>query len=145
MIDRDWMRGTSPSITRAAWAVAAAAALCPLDAPAQPGAADATVLVHATHWQWSGRAFDDLDVLAAAILPRTPRSVALRDCGAGAARPLLAAAERFRHLELELAAGDAEAGECRSAIVLASAGAAMPVLHGIDDVAVARWWLQTMP
>jgi hypothetical protein len=110
-----------------------------------PGA-DATITAHAAHYRWAGRSFDDLDVLASTVLPRAPRSVALRACGAGAVPAFLAAAERFRHLLLELSVSQANDRACEGMpVAVAAAGGALPTLRGVDAAEVARWWEQIRP
>jgi hypothetical protein len=112
--------------------------------PAKP---DASVTVHATQLRYAGRALDDLDALAATMLPRAPQTVALRAWGVGATHELLATAERFGQLQLELAVSDEGDVRCEPGRVLvaAAAGATLPVLRGVNDERVARWWAVQMP
>lgn len=117
------------------------------DAPAQPPAPaaldgpDAVIVIYPTHWRWAGASYDELDTLAAVVLPRTPRSVGLYACGDGTARLHKAAAHRFRYLELELRVLDPGSAPCK-----AQDGPRNPALvPGVDEVAVERWWSGLMP
>ena len=117
-------------------------------APAAPDAPDAVIVVHPTQWRWAGGSYDDLDALAALMLPRTPRSVGLYACGDDAARLQKAAAHRFRYLRLDLRVLDAQAPLCegqadlRVAALAPAAGIPVPV---VDDAAVDAWWSLLMP
>lgn len=115
-------------------------------APAAPsatdGLADAVVTVEAQQFRWSGQAFDTLDALEATVLPRSPRSIALVACGPQAAPALLAAAYRFRHLELHLRSRAVNVAAGCQASTAALREATKPL---VDDAAVRTWWGQTMP
>jgi len=118
------------------------------NAPAAAGAPDATVTIHTQHYRWNGQAFDSLDALEATVLPRTPRSVGLLACGSQATPALLAAAHRFRHLELHLSVGDAGAAQCQEPAQIRPTPvtlreAAKPLRF--DEAAVRTWWQQSMP
>lgn len=126
----------------------AAAGLCAAATASAQAPADAVhVAAFADRYVVTGRAWDDLDRLEAAL--RTlPRSFAIDGCGPGSERALLAAAHRFRDAALKLRMADT--GDRRCAQALQAAGArgtadsgAGPL--GIDDAAVARWWLGQMP
>lgn len=117
-------------------------------ATAQAMGADADVLVLATHFVYRGSTVDDLDGIERAVMPRTPQSVALHACGPAAARSLLAAAHRFRHLEIRLRLRDEDdaacAGEARRRIAALGSGREASLLV-IDHAAVQRWWAEQMP
>ncbi len=117
-------------------------------APAAAGAPDAMVTIHTQHYRWTGQTFDSLDALAAMVLPRTPRSVGLLACGPQATPALLAAAHRFRHLELHLSVGAAGAARCQEQTQIRPTPVALredaKPLH-FDDAAVRAWWQQSMP
>ena len=85
-------------------------------APAATGAPDALVTVHARQYRWAGQVFDSLEALEDTVLPRTPRSIGLLACGTQSTSSLLAAAHRFRHLELHLSVGDAGDAACQEPI-----------------------------
>jgi hypothetical protein len=123
-------------------------------AAAKPGAPDAraapeaVIAVYPTHWSWAGAAYDDLDLLAEAVLARAPRSVGIYACGDGTARLQKAAAYRFRDRWLELRVLEVRSPPCevqegsRVVSLVPGAGLRAPV---IDDEAVDRWWNYMMP
>lgn len=121
----------------ALWAVACGAR-------AQSGApSDVRVAVHATHYAVAGRAFDEVNALAAAIEAMRPNSVGIDACGPGTTRALMAAVHRLRawplHLRMHNSGDDACAKQ--SAV---SAGVGQRGLR-IDDEAVNRYWNSIAP
>ena len=117
-------------------------------ATAQTADADAGILVLASHFVYRGTPIDDLDVLERGVMPRTPRSVALDACGTAAARSLLAAAHRFRNLEIRIRLLDGGGSDCAGETdrrVAALGSVRDPPPRSIDEAAVQRWWAQQMP
>jgi hypothetical protein len=116
-------------------------------APPATRSPDVMVAIHAQHYLWAGRTFDTLETLATTVLPRTPQSLGLRACGTQATPALLAAASRFRHLELHLTVGAADAPPCleREARSTRAALREEASASRLDDEAVRAWWQQCMP
>ena len=117
-------------------------------AAAQGAGADTGVLVLASHFVYRGSAIDDLEGIERTVMQRTPRSVALDACGPAAARSLLAAAYRFRHLEIRLRLLDEDDAACAGEAhrrITALGGSREASLFGTDDAAVQRWWAEQMP
>ena len=139
-----------PSLSRVG-VLAGTAALClGLSGPlsAQSVGADASIVVLVSHYVYRGETIDDLDQLERSVMPRTPRSVALDACGAAAARSLLAAAQRFRNLEIHLRVLDENAPACTAkthahVASLQMDGKLLP--QHIDDAVVRTWWNECQP
>jgi Ni,Fe-hydrogenase III small subunit len=121
----------------AVWALACGA-------KAQSGApSDVRVAVHAAHYAVTGRAFDEVNALAAAIEAMRPSSVGIDACGPGTTRALMAAVHRLRDWPLHLRVHDVGDDAC----VKQSAVSVRVGQRGlrIDDAAVNRYWNSIAP
>lgn len=122
--------------------------LCLAVVAARADDVDARVLVLGSHYLYRGEATSDLNALERAVLERAPRSVGLDACGAVETRSLLAAAQRFRNLEVRLRLLDEDHAAC-AADLRRSLGT-RPDLSGrqalgIDDEVVRKWWATRVP
>jgi hypothetical protein len=116
------------------------------DAAAQAPKPEVHVSVFADRYVMAGRLIDDLDILEAAVAAMNAQAVRLDACGPGTDRAQMAAAHRFRHLELRLRGPDSP--ECASAIVPRMEVVSLRLRQrplGIDDETVDRWRHDSMP
>jgi len=107
----------------------------------------ASVTVFPAHYASGGRIFRDLDTLDAAMTAVRPESIRLEACGPASARPLLAAAHRFRNARLDMRVSDDDAPPCRvGARMPAGLAGAVAARSGGDTTdPVERYWREVMP
>jgi hypothetical protein len=130
--------------TRGLLAVAAFVGVASI-AAAQPIPA-LRIVVNEAHYVFDGKVFDDLDDLERAVGAAAPSSLTLDACGPGSARALKGAAHRFGRLPLRLDVPGTDAASCTAtARAVHVAQRIGPGPWGIDDAAVAAYWMRVMP
>jgi hypothetical protein len=118
------------------------------DATAQPPKLEARITVFADHYVLAGRLIDDLDILERAVAAMHAQAVRLDACGTGIDRAQMAAAHRFRHLNLELRLRSLDSPDCAPALPPQLAFVSHRLGQrpfGIDDEAVDQWRHDQMP
>lgn len=109
--------------------------------------ASLTVSVLPDRYLAAGVSFPDLDALERLVAPMNPSLVRLEACGSAAADALLAAAERFHAIRLELDVIAANAPACAAAPLRAVqvSQLAGPVPVPAAPRASERYWQRVMP
>lgn len=126
------------------FAAAMAMAGMSTDARGAPGA-HAVVTVLSDRFVVGNQVTDDLNALESEVRLTGAKAIVLAACGPGTARPLLAAAQRFSDLYLELIVAAPDSSEC----LAAASPRSVPVSQriglrpfGIDDERVDLWLMQ---
>jgi len=109
---------------------------------AQAPTDEVSIAVFADHYVVAGRSIDDLNVLETTLQTVPDRPIQLNRCGAGTARALNAAANRFRDRPIEIRPPAAEAPQCADAVptMRRVSETTKPLPLGIDDATVERYW-----
>jgi hypothetical protein len=138
-----------PNISRFSRTAVALALALPLGAFAadRTSGASLTVSVLPDRYLAAGVSFPDLDALEKLVAPMNPSLVRLEACGGGAADALLAAAERFQAIRLELDVIAPGAPACTAAPLRAVqvSQLAGPVPVGAAPRSSAAYWQRVMP
>ena len=139
-------RWNFPRFSRTAAALALAFPLGALAADRTSGAS-LTVTVLPDRYLAADVSFPDLDALERLVAPMNPSLVRLEACGSGAADALLAAAERFHAIRLELDVIAANAPACAAsplrAVQVSQLAGTVPVRAAPRSS--AAYWQRVMP
>jgi sulfur relay (sulfurtransferase) complex TusBCD TusD component (DsrE family) len=106
-----------------------------------------SVTIFSDQYVSAGHVFSDLEALEAWVRLMRPRAIRLDACEPAAARRLLVAAHRFRHVYLEmrqLAAGQSVCA-LEAAARAVRVGSISPTIAADEDEAVDRYWRALMP